>query len=378
MIVFIYNPCMQLTIKIKLLPDSSQKLSLLNTFLVFNKAATVAAKAGFDAGVFSQPSIHKLCYASIRQDFGLTAQLAVRAIGKAVECFKRDKRKCPIFRERSAVVYDERIMRFKGLSHVSLASVDGRLVIPMVVAGYQESRLQEAVKVGQADLVYIKGVFYLLVSIKLDDVPKCKSNGVLGVDLGVNKIAVDSEGNAYTGKDVEAKRVWFQSRRDKLQSVGTKSAKRRLKNLAGNEANYRRTKNHEVARQIVDTAKGTNSAIAIEELTGIRGRTRFGKSQRARMSGWAFFQLRGFIEYKAAMSGVVVVKIDPRNTSRTCNDCGHCDKANRRSQSEFVCQSCGHKANADENAAKNIRDRGYVNCPMVGTVDGKALNVNCA
>ena len=96
------------------------------------------------------------------------------------------------------------------------------------------------------------------------------------------------------------------------------------------------------------------------------------------MSGWAFHQLRAFIEYKAELAGIPVVKVDPRNTSRTCNACGHCDKANRQSQSQFVCRSCGHSDNADYNAAKNIRDRGYVNVPMVGIVDAKTgLLQNC-
>ena len=168
---------MQLTLKIKLIPSVEQKDSLLRTFTAFNSAANDAAVVGFDGKVFSQPSIHKLCYASIRETYNLTAQLAVRAIGKAVECFKRDKKKCPKFKPRSAIVYDQRIMSF-----------------------------------------------------------------------------------------------------NILQAVGTKSAKRRLKEISRDESNYRRTANHQIARRIVDTAKGTNAAIAIEELKGIRSRTRFRKS----------------------------------------------------------------------------------------------------
>jgi putative transposase len=73
--------------------------------------------------------------------------------------------------------------------------------------------------------------------------------------------------------------------------------------------------------------------------------------------GWSFFQLRSFVEYKAQLVGVPIVLVDPRNTSRTCNVCGHCEKANRKSQAEFLCKHCGHSANADLNAARNIRDR---------------------
>jgi IS605 OrfB family transposase len=377
----VYNCDMQLTLKIKLIPSAEQKDSLLRTFTAFNCAANDAARAGFEGSVFSQPSIHKLCYTHIRKTYNLTAQLAVRAIGKAVECFKRDKKKCPKFKPRSAVVYDQRIMSFKRLTHVSLASLDGRLVIPMLIGRYQETKWQAAIKSGQADLVYVRGEFYLLLSLQYEDVPPAEVAGVLGVDLGVARIAVDSEGNVYSGEALEARRIWIQGRRDVLQSVGTKSAKRRLKKISRHESNYRRTANHQIARRIVDLAKGTNAAIALENLKGVRGRTRFRKKQRARMTGWAFGQLTGFIEYKAALAGVRVVKIDPRNTSRTCYECGHCDKANRQSQSEFVCQSCGHETNADLNAAKNIRDRGYINGPMVGIVDGKAKHYcvsNCA
>ena len=49
------------------------------------------------------------------------------------------------------------------------------------------------------------------------------------------------------------------------------------------------------------------------------------------------------------------MQVDPRNTSKTCSVCGHCEKANRKSQAEFLCQHCGFSANADWNAARNIR-----------------------
>jgi transposase len=44
-----------------------------------------------------------------------------------------------------------------------------------------------------------------------------------------------------------------------------------------------------------------------------------------------------------------------RDTSRTCSECGHCKKDNRKSQAKFLCVSCGMSRNADQNAALNIR-----------------------
>ncbi|MEU7910657.1 transposase [Microbispora bryophytorum] len=49
-----------------------------------------------------------------------------------------------------------------------------------------------------------------------------------------------------------------------------------------------------------------------------------------------------------------VVKVNPRYTSQTCSVCGHCAPDNRESQAVFRCRACGHQADADVNAARNI------------------------
>ena len=64
------------------------------------------------------------------------------------------------------------------------------------------------------------------------------------------------------------------------------------------------------------------------------------------------------LEYKLQEKGRQLIKVDPKYTSQECNECHHVSKENRRSQSKFVCTSCGHSANADINASKNILDRG--------------------
>jgi IS605 OrfB family transposase len=117
---------------------------------------------------------------------------------------------------------------------------------------------------------------------------------------------------------------------------------------------------------LVITAKRTGRGIALEELTHIRNRvTARGRDQRHRLHGWAFSQLRQFMTYKAQLAGVPVVLVDPRNTSRTCSQCGHCEKANRKSQAEFLCKHCGFSTHADFNAAHNLRARALVMAPKV-------------
>ena len=63
------------------------------------------------------------------------------------------------------------------------------------------------------------------------------------------------------------------------------------------------------------------------------------------------------IEYKTMWYGRDYQKVNPKNTSRECPECGHTAKENRKSQSLFICQACSHTANADDVAAINIRGR---------------------
>jgi len=77
-------------------------------------------------------------------------------------------------------------------------------------------------------------------------------------------------------------------------------------------------------------------------------------------AGWG--QLLTMISYKAESAGRTVIAVEPRNTSRTCADCGHCSAGNRRG-AVFKCQACGHRAHADTNAAINILRAGRAQQP---------------
>lgn len=349
---------MKLTIQLQLLPTAEQATLLLATMERFNEAASFAASVGFEAGVFSQPSVHKLAYYAIRERFGLSAQLAVRAIGKAVECFARDKTTCPAFKPYGAITYDQRNLGFKGLDKVSLATLSGREVIGLIYGEYQSQRF-DRIK-GQCDLIYRQGKFFLLATIDLQEDPMIEVKDFIGVDLGIVEILTDSEGESFSGEDIDQNRKRRATARKQHQRKGTKNAKRRLKKMSGRQRRFQTITNHTISKRLVRKAKALGFGIAMEDLKGIRDRIEENSSRkfRRRFGNWSFFQLRSFVEYKAQLAGVPVVFVDPRNTSKTCNVCGHCEKANRKSQSEFVCKHCGHSENADTNAAKNLRIRG--------------------
>lgn len=364
---------MKLTLQMQLLPDDEQRAVLLDTMERFNEAATFAAKVAFDAGVRSQPSIHARCYREIRERFGLSAQMTVRAIGKVVEALaslraKGERDVCPEFKPHGSVTYDQRIMGFKGLDKVSLWTLAGRMILPMVYGEYQEERFGRLK--GQADLVYRGGRFYLYATIDVPEDAPVEVKDFLGIDLGVVNIATDSDGVTHSGDAVEKVRKRLLEHRKALQARGTKSAKRRLTKVRKREANFRRNESHRISNEIVAKAKTHETGIALEELAGITSdMTRFRHDQRSRMKGWGFAQLRAFITYKAFRVGIPVVPVEPAYTSRTCSACGHCVKGNRKNRNDFVCLHCGFSLPADHNAAINIKTKATVRSPNVGTDD---------
>lgn len=209
-------------------------------------------------------------------------------------------------------------------------------------------------------MVLVKGKYFLLLTCDIPDESTDEFDDVLGIDLGIVSIATDSGGQSFSGSAIEQSRQWYTKRRAVLQSIGTKSAKRRLKKLSGRQKLFQRGSNHCISKSIVLKAKATSRAISMENLKGIskqvrKEEKRLRQTQRAKHSNWSFDQLKQFVSYKSQLYGVTLTTIDPRNTSRTCYMCGHCEKANRRSQAEFISRSCFHSDLADVNAAKNIK-----------------------
>jgi putative transposase len=236
---------------------------------------------------------------------------------------------------------------FKGPDRVSLVTLSGRIVVPFLRGGYQAERI--GYPKGQGDLIRTEaGKWLVLVTIDVPDGIEVPITDSLGVDLGIANIATDSAGGRHPGKPVEDVRRKHNLQRRRLQRRGTRGAKKKLRRVSQKGARFRRHENHRISKEIVETARRTGRGVAVEDLTGIRGRvTARSGDARNRPSGWSFHQLYTFLAYKAQIAGVPVVQVDPAYASQTCPECGHCGRSNRRSQSEFRCQRCHHEQHAD-------------------------------
>jgi putative transposase len=353
---------MKLTATVKLKPTEGQRQLLYETLQRANAACNYISEQAWDAKVFGRAPVHRLTYHDVRERFELTAQMAVRCIGKVVDAYKLDKKVKRLFKKFGAVPYDSRILNWRIPDrNASIWLLGGRQEMPFVTGDHQLALLQY--QQGESDLVYRKGEFYLFTVCDVPDNLPFNPDGFLGVDLGIANIATDSDGEIHSGSTVKSVRHRHRRLRLKLQKKNTLGTRRRLKKLSGKEQRFARHVNHTISKRIVEKAQGTGRGIALENLQNIRTRITVRKSQRATLHSWSFHQLRTFVDYKAQRRGVPVVYVDPCNTSRECSVCGYIDKANRKTQDVFSCTSCGHAAHADVNAAINIGSRAAVNPP---------------
>ncbi|MFL5666719.1 MAG: RNA-guided endonuclease InsQ/TnpB family protein [Ktedonobacteraceae bacterium] len=379
------------TIRIQLKTTPEQAELLLQTMQEYTDCYNDVCKRADMERISNGLDLHKLTYGEHRAKTHLPSQLICAARVKATESIKSvitlRQKQIQTYQKRlkkaqktgkpvkplklaktpqselCAIRYDARSFRFDRTTRmVSLAHVQregqqrNRAIIPVQPPAYYERYLTADWQQESADLLSRHGTFWLHLVVSCA-VPVVEPTGnTIGVDLGINRLAVTSHPRFFGGKHVkETNNRLFRLRR-KLQAKGTKSAKKHLKKLSGRLKRFQADVNHQVAKRIVASCQ-PGDTLAMEKLTDIRDRVQGRRSQRRAMSNWSFAQLQTFIAYKAAWKGMSVQFVDARYTSQGCSRCGYIDKRNRTCQSEFSCKQCGYRNNADLNAAYNLASR---------------------
>jgi len=319
-------------------------------------------------------NVRDVLYSDLREETDLPAQLVQAAIKRAVEavkgCVERWKKGQQVSRPTftaETMDYDRRSGTFYRRK-ASLATVDGRVELPFVLPSdsptpYEDYVLDEGYEFSESALRYdaATGDYYLHVSTRsydaddetdTDDPADAEHHDetVLGIDLGVNSLAVASTGTFWQGDDYDHWTREFEKRRAEFQQRGTQAAHNALLRLGRREEAWRKQYIHTVANELVDEAVENDcDTIVFEDLEGIRDRLPFAEWHHI----WAFRRLVEYVQYKAPKRGVSVETVEPQHTSQRCSKCGFTHENNRDGE-HFECLSCGYRINADYNASKNI------------------------
>ena len=358
------------TVPVKLAIEAEQAALLHETIEQFRWAANhVVDLARQDDGyVLTQSGkLHERTYETVRDNTDLHANHVQAARRRACEALKSTIAKWKQRRIASLptftspfLEYDKRSATFHE-EYASLSTVDGRIEAVYILPSKTENTPHEAYleseeyEITGATLHYREHsdewYLHLRTRAELDDVEPRENGTVLGVDLGVENIAVTSTGMFWSGSKLDHWRREYEKRRAALQRCGSRDAHEAMQSIGRTETGRFTILLHEIVNGIVEEAAARGcSHIAFEELTDIRDRMAGAK----RLHSWAFRHLYKFVEYKAVERGVRVEQVDPAKTSQRCLTCGHTDRGNRPTQDRFCCQQCGYENHADYNAAKNI------------------------
>jgi IS605 OrfB family transposase len=252
-------------------------------------------------------------------------------------------------------------------TRLSLRTLAGRRKISFETGDFQRKYLDDIKwKAGGARLIERKGIFFLNITLEMEDTEIQLPKTPIGIDRGIRAFAVarvpGKRPLIVKGGELRNYRDKMQRLRKKLQSKGTRSAKKVLVRLRRREKRSVADFCRKTAKAIVEYANTFDSPVFVfENLNYIRSRMkRRGKKNRREANSWAFRLLMEAIRMRAEKVGIAVVTVDPAYTSQTCSRCGSIDKKHRQ-RDNYRCRHCGYQNNADVVAATNIALRWFGN-----------------
>jgi putative transposase len=210
------------------------------------------------------------------------------------------------------------------------------------------------------------GRWHIAFAVIPEPIPAPGTGGVVGVDRGVAVAVALSTGEMTSPAGLslkESERLLRLQRRLARARRGS-NRRRKVRTLIGGlKARDGDRRKDWVEKTSTDLARRFD-VIRVENLNvkGMTGSARgtvqnpgrnvapkAGLNRGILKSGWGLLVTR--LEQKASGR---VEKVKAAYTSQTCNACRHIASESRKSQATFVCVACGHRANADVNAARNI------------------------
>ncbi len=200
----------------------------------------------------------------------------------------------------------------------------------------------------------------IIVSVRRDQVGAYEPTSAIALDTNEDSLdGICAHGSSarlikipFDGvREVQATHFRRRRRLAKMKAHDHRVMQKLLAREGRRERNRVKQRLHRLSKALVAAAKQARSALVLEDLSLHAAGTRSHRMNR-RLSSWPRGELHRQIEYKAALAGVPVIKVNPAWTSKTCPVCG----ARRRDRvgQDFVCSVCDWEMDRQHNAACNI------------------------
>lgn len=343
-------------------PLPSEAVFLLQDFRL---AVNNAIRAGILARVSSRNALTKLAYKDFRAEHpGMYAQHLVCAFEVAGAVLKNYRRRL-VAGKAISVPYVKRFMMKAENQAYKLDRENGVIDLPikagchvklgLVVSRYHRKYLDDqSLSLGSLTLMPDR----VLICFRREAPKPYVAESALSLDTNegsLDGIFVKDGAGAPIKADFRAVAIIQQRHHDRRVRLQKKKAhdrrtSRRLCAREGRREHHRvEYRMHQVADAVLDFAEANHSTVIIEDLTGIRPRG--GRSLKRRISSWPRRELHRIMECKSQWRGIPLVKVDPRNSSRTCPICGKIQES--RIGELFKCK-CGWQMDRHINAGINL------------------------
>ena len=198
--------------------------------------------------------------------------------------------------------------------------------------------------------------WFISWKIELETSETPKKEEFVGVDLGINHLAILSTTEVFDGaksyKKSEQKlaKMQYLNRHKQVGSSNYRKTQIKIARLHQKIANIRKDTLHKITTYI----SKNHAVIGIEDLN-VSGMLANGKLSKA-IADMGFYEFRRQLEYKTQLYGSKLVIVDRfYPSSKTCSNCGEKKSSLSLSQRVFQCDNCGFECNRDLNAAINLR-----------------------
>jgi len=358
---------MQVTItaKIQVIVSPEEHSLLDKTMEKYRDACNYVSNYVFQTHILNQTSLNDKLYRSLRERYGLKAQMAQSVLKTVIARYKtiqKNQKKWirPNFQKPQ---YDLVWNRDYSLTQekFSVNTLSGRIKLSYFAKGMEKYFDCEKYKFGTAKLVQKHGKYslHIPVTTEVSGVSGSEICNVVGIDRGINFVVAtyDSKHQSgfVSGRQIKQKRAKFKQLRRGLQRRQTPSSRRRLKAIGQRENRWMQDVNHCISKALVEK-NPEHTLFVLEDLTGIRSATeKVRRKDRYEIVSWSFYDLEQKLKYKATLHHDRVINVDPHYTSQTCPVCGYADKSNRNKKIHlFCCQACGYRSNDDRIGAMNL------------------------
>ena len=199
-----------------------------------------------------------------------------------------------------------------------------------------------------------KNYYAIFTTINNIKVPEVKNTNPVGIDLGLDSFVAISDGTK-----IEKPKFMQQKRKkiakwQKIVARRSKGSKRReiAKARLQKAYEYSTNQSNDYLHKLSDTlVKSGYTSFAVEDLH-IQNMVRNHRlAQSIQNASWNRFI--NMLSYKAESAGMKVIKVDARNTSKECSNCGNIQDM-PLSIREYNCSRCGMRLDRDINASINI------------------------